>query len=269
MGPEHRFEVRNGEFLLEIPGIRPRVSADRLALFAASATDEFRPVYDFLTTMRFYSIAPLRIRELQDPDPGDYLKRDGGNAAAVLKRLREKNVERYERACRLLAKVGQGIRKVEYRAIAQEETLQYKQYVGLKDPWTFDALNMSDGTLRALGVLLAAYQPGLHSVIVIEEPAATVHRAVTELIVGVLLDTAHERQVLLTTHSPDILDHKERLAGRTDSDRHHGGRPNADLCPLGCQSRSHPQTSLHPRGTTAFGGAKPRPGCGSGVCGTV
>jgi len=209
MGGEHRFEVRNGEFFEAIPGIRPKVSSDRLALYAASATHEFRPVYDFLTTMRFYSIVPLRVRELQDPDPGDYLKRDGSNAAAVLKRLREENSEQYERVCRLLAKVAQGIRRVEYRAVGQKETLQFRQDIGLKDPWTFDALNMSDGTLRVLGVLLAAYQPGLHSVVAIEEPEATVHPAVTELIVSVLLDTAHERQVLLTTHSPDVLDYKD------------------------------------------------------------
>jgi len=31
----------------------------------------------------------------------------------------------------------------------------------------------------------------------------------TELIVQVLLDASHERQVLLTTHSPDILDYKD------------------------------------------------------------
>jgi len=209
MSEEYRFELRNGEFSEKIPGIRPRVSPDRLALFAASATEEFRPVYDFLTSMRFYSITPLRVRELQDPDQGDYLKRDGSNAAAVLRRLREEDTDRYDRVCRLLSKVAEGIRKVEYRAIGQKETLQFKQDVGLKDPWTFDGLSMSDGTLRALGVLLAAYQPGIHSVIAIEEPEATVHPAVTELIVGVLMDATHQRQVLLTTHSPDILNQKD------------------------------------------------------------
>jgi hypothetical protein len=213
MGPSRRFEVWDGEFSDKIPGIRPKVSADRLALFAASATEEFRPVYDFLTSMRFYSIVPSRVRELQDPDPGDYLKRDGSNAAAVLKTLREdpSGTDRYERLCRLLSKVVEGIRKVEYRAIGQKETLQFKQDVGLKEPWSFDALNMSDGTLRVLGLLLVVFQPGHHSVIAIEEPEATVHPGAAELIVQVLMDSAHERQVLLTTHSPDILDHKELL----------------------------------------------------------
>jgi predicted ATPase len=168
-------------------------------------------VYDFLTSMRFYSIVPNRLREPQEPDSGDSLKRDGSNAAAVLKRLMAEagGRERYERLCRLISRVVEGIKKVEYHAMGQKETLQFKQDVGRKSPWTFDAANMSDGTLRVLGILLAVYQPGRHSLVAIEEPEATVHPAATELIVEVLMDAAHERQVLLTTHSPDILDHKD------------------------------------------------------------
>lgn len=208
---EHRFEVRDGEFLQEIPGIRPKVSPDRLVLFAASATHEFRPVYDFLTSMRFYSIVPVRLRELQEPDPGEYLKRDGSNAAAVLKRIRDENQsgETYGRLCRLLSRIVDGLERVEYRAVAQKETLQFRQNVGLKHPWTFDALNMSDGTLRVLGLFLAVYQPGRHSLVAVEEPEATLHPAAAEIVVEVLMDAANERQILLTTHSPDILDQKE------------------------------------------------------------
>jgi predicted ATPase len=68
---------------------------------------------------------------------------------------------------------------------------------------------MSDGTLRVLGLLLAVYQAGEHSVVAIEEPESTVHPAVAESIVEVLMDAAQEKQILFTTHSPDIIDHKE------------------------------------------------------------
>jgi len=208
---EHVFEVRNGEFQAKIPGIRPKVSGDRLALTAASATDEFGPVYDFLTSMRFYSIVPERLRELQEPDPGDFLKPDGSNAAAVLKRLREENrrTERYEHLCRLLAQVVKGVEKVEYHSVGQKETLQFRQDIGLKHTWKFDALDMSDGTLRIVGLLLALYQPNSPSVIAIEEPEATVYPTASEIVMGALLDAATREQVLVTTYSPDMLDHKE------------------------------------------------------------
>lgn len=214
MGDSLVFDVQDGQFKKEIPGIRPKISTDRLALYAASATEEFKPVYDFLASMRFYSIVPSRLRELQDPDPddylSDYLKPDGSNAAAVLKRLAEvENGSRYERLCRLLSKVVEGGRKVEYQSIGKKETITFKQDVGLKNHWTFDSLNMSDGTLRVLGLLLAVYQPGKHSVICIEEPEATVHPAMAESIIGVLLDASREKQIVFTTQSPDILDHKD------------------------------------------------------------
>lgn len=207
----HVFEVAKGKFKQAIPGLRPQVQPDRLALFAASATEEFRPVFDFLTSMRVYSVVPSRLRELQEPDAGTFLKSDGSNAAAVLKRLAEgsNGSHRYETLCRLLSKIVSGLERVEYRAVGQKETIQFKQDVGQKHPWGFNALNMSDGTLRALGLLLAVYQPGNPSVIAVEEPEATVHPAVMELIVGVLKDAARERQILLTTHSPDMLDDKE------------------------------------------------------------
>lgn len=202
------FEVKDGRFLREIPGIRPQVAPDRLALFAASATEEFRPVYDFLSSMQVYSIEPGRLRELQDPDVGEVLKPDGSNAAAVMKRLAEQQPERFDRVCRLLAKVVRGVEKVDYKSVGSKETLTFRQDVGQRNLW-FDALNMSDGTLRVLGLLLAAYQPHPSSLVAIEEPEATVHPAAAELLVQVLLDAARERQIVITTHSPDILDFKD------------------------------------------------------------
>jgi predicted ATPase len=209
MGPSHRFEVERGIFRSAIEGIRPTVAPDRLALFAASATPQFRPVYDFLTGMRFYSIVPSELRKLQPPDAGDVLRSDGGNAAAVLRRLKTDAPDRYERIGRLLATAVDGIKSADHKAVGQWETIEFRQDVGQKHPWTFDALNVSDGTLRLLGLLIAVYQPGRATLLGIEEPEATVHPAVAEQILEVLMDASRFRQVLITTHSPDLLDFRE------------------------------------------------------------
>lgn len=210
MAISNSFELVDGEWKTGIPGIRPRVTSDRLALTLLSGAEEFRPVYDFLTGMRLYSIVPDRLRELQEPDSGDSLKPDGSNAAAVLKRLADiENGRRYDRVCRLLSAIVEGVEKVEYHSVGQMETLQFRQDVGLKNPWKFEGLNMSDGTLRVLGLLLAVYQPGDHSVVAIEEPEATVHPAAAETLVEIFLDASAEKQILVTTHSPDLLDCKE------------------------------------------------------------
>ena len=116
---------------------------------------------------------------------------------------------RYERICALLSTAVEGIKGASHKSIDQFETIEFRQDVGLKHPWTFPALNVSDGTLRMLGLLLAVYQLGRASVLGIEEPEATVHPAVTEQILEVLQDASRQRQILVTTHSPDLLDFKD------------------------------------------------------------
>jgi predicted ATPase len=214
MGPRHEFEVENGQFTREVPGIRARIEPDRLALTVISAAEEFRLVYDFLTKIHRYTLRPERLRELQDPDPGegDVLLPDGSNAAAVLRRIKardEQNGQVYERICRLLSQIVPDTTAVEAKSVGRKETLEFRQNIGQHYDWRFDALNMSDGTLRALGILLAIYQPRPASLIAVEEPESTIHPAAAEILMDILLDGAERSQVLITTHSPDILDNKK------------------------------------------------------------
>jgi len=235
MGEPHGYDVVGGRFKREIPGIRPKLEPDRLALVAVSGVEEFRPVYDFLTCMQFYAIASERIRRLQEPNPGEVLNHDGSNAAAVLREIEQRDNEAYERLCRLLSKVVPGTSRVEYVSIGQRETIRFKQDVGDTTPWAFDALSMSDGTLRVLGILLAVYQVSPPSLIAIEEPEATIHPAALEVLVDILMDGAHRAQILLTTHSPDILDDKDILDHRIRVVESHQGK--ATIGPLGKFSR--------------------------------
>ncbi len=161
--------------------------------------------------MRVYAIRPESIRELQKPDSGEFLKSDGSNAAAVLRRVGqfttlEPNV--LGTITRLLSHVAEGITAVFNQPAGALETVSFRQDIGSSRPVAFDALNMSDGTLRVLGLLLAVFQP-LPKVVGIEEPEATVHPTIAEMIMEVLMDAAEEKQVLITTHSPDLLDQKE------------------------------------------------------------
>lgn len=90
------------------------------------------------------------------------------------------------------------------------ETLEFRQAVaGAKHPWRFLAQNMSDGTLRALGVLTALLQGNADyspSLIAIEEPETALHPAASGALREVLNQVAKKNQVLVTSHSPDLLD---------------------------------------------------------------
>lgn len=208
LGPQVVYEVENGVFVKEVEGVRTKLEPDRLALTILSALEEFRPVYDFLTSMRFYAIAPDRVRQLQEPDPGDWLRQDGGNAAAVLREVQRRQKEPYARLCRYLQQIVPGTRSAEYRAAGPMETITFRQDVGGDSPWAFDALSMSDGTLRILGILLAVYQVSPASLLIIEEPEATIHPAALEVLLDVLREASSVAQLVVTTHSPDLLDNK-------------------------------------------------------------
>jgi predicted ATPase len=68
---------------------------------------------------------------------------------------------------------------------------------------------MSDGTLHALGVLLALASGPVDptSPIAVEEPEAMLHPSASAALLEAIQDAADRRQVLVATHSADLLDH--------------------------------------------------------------
>jgi predicted ATPase len=90
------------------------------------------------------------------------------------------------------------------------ETLEFRQdMAGSKHPWRFPAQNMSDGTLRALGVLTALFQGNRDAsplLIGIEEPETALHPAASAALREALAKAAEHTQVIVTSHSPDLLD---------------------------------------------------------------
>ena len=82
-GSENFYSVERGDLKDSSEKVMPPVVSDRLYLVAAAGLPAFRPVYDALSRMGFYNLNPDEIRELQPPDAGDLLRRDGGNLASV------------------------------------------------------------------------------------------------------------------------------------------------------------------------------------------
>jgi predicted ATPase len=68
---------------------------------------------------------------------------------------------------------------------------------------------MSDGTLRALAALVAAFQivlPIGPALVGIEEPETALHPAAMRALVDALDEATLRTQILLTTHSAEMLD---------------------------------------------------------------
>jgi predicted ATPase len=108
-----------------------------------------------------------------------------------------------------------GITNVDVKHIGRKETLEFRQKIGTnQNPWRFGPENMSDGTLRALGVLTALFQAenakrAKVPFVGIEEPEAAVHPGAAGILRDALLIASQKAQVAVTSHSPDLLDDKD------------------------------------------------------------
>lgn len=210
--PEVFYLVRGGSVVGSSVKVAPAASNDRLYLVNASGLAEFRPLYEALSHMGFYSLNPDRIRDLQSPDAGEVLLRDGSNLASVLGQLEQHSSATKQRIEEYLSSVVPGISGVDIKPVGPKETLEFRQQVGANEhPWRFFPANMSDGTLRALGILVALFQSSngrAHRVPVvgIEEPEVALHPAAAGLLRDCLRDASQTTQVIVTSHSPDLLD---------------------------------------------------------------
>jgi|SRR5579871_89607 len=206
-----RFSVVDGKLDFTTESVMPPVSEQRLYLVAAAGIEVFRPVFDGLAGISVFNLNPDVMRQPQTPDTGELLHRDGANVASVLDRLERSKrgsadkvrIEEY------LQHIVPGMHGVRRSDLGNWETLEFIQDVpGAKRPWRFQAQSVSDGTLRALGVLVALFAGtgGTLSTVGIEEPESALHPAAAGVLLDALRDASERRQVIVTSHSPDLLD---------------------------------------------------------------
>ena len=212
--PSAHYHVRSGVVVQSSHTQLPVTLSDRLALVAAAGLPAFRPVYDALTAIEVYNLNPRAMSEMQRPDPGMLLRRDGANAASVLQNT---DAATRIRINEYLSEIVPGVQSAEPKTIGAQETIEFRQAVkGQQHPWHFIAASMSDGTLRALGILLAIHQQRpagngapAPSLIGLEEPETALHPAATSLLLAALRQSSHQTQILVTSHSPDLLDNPD------------------------------------------------------------
>ncbi len=223
------FTVKDGVLLDASFSLRPAVLADRLFLVAASGNPEFRPIFDALSRIEVYNLNPRAIASMQKPDPSEILRRDGSNAASILQRF-PSSLRKTVLAD--LTRIVPGISDIDSRSLGGQETIEFRQVVqGQANPWSFLAESMSDGTLRSLGILLAIYQGSVTDgeqprllTVGLEEPEVALHPAAARVLLGALREGSQHCQILLTSHSPDLLDDAEIPAESIIAVENHQGK---------------------------------------------
>jgi predicted ATPase len=208
---QESYRVEEGVVRHANGGSMPQAAHDRLYLVTVSGLPQFRPVYDALVSMGFYNLSPEMMKRPQSPDAGELLHRDGSNISSVIDRLSHDVPVDMERVGLYLEKIVPGIEGFNRVSLGPQETIEFRTLVaGSEHPWRFYAMNMSDGTLRALGILVAVAQLAGKKdrvrFVGIEEPETALHPAAAGALVGALREASRRTQIAVTTHSPELLD---------------------------------------------------------------
>lgn len=180
-----------------------------LALRALGFLDAYpriRALRTFIEGWQFLSVDLGRVREPQRDERATALASDASNLANVLRTLRASDSGPYTRIVDDVQSLLKHVEELSTQVERGRVTLLMREH-GFSDP--LEALALSDGTLRLLALVTALETMPEHGLLCIEEPEHGLH----PLLFGPLLDLFRERcpangskQVLLTTHSPDLVD---------------------------------------------------------------
>lgn len=189
----------------------PDAFPDRLYLVNASAWPAFRPVYDLLVGLESYNVAPNDIRALGPTDTSGGLRESGAGLTALLRRLEKRAPHELDRALQYLRLIVPNVSDVNVRERGGYRVLEFTlSSEDGKSTRVFPAHNMSDGTLRAFALLVALFAPTTTdlrapTLIALEEPETALHPAAVGVLLDAIREAALSRQVVVTTHSPDLL----------------------------------------------------------------
>lgn len=187
--------------------VSPAVEANALALPLVGGDKRFATIFRYLSSIRTYRIEPAAVRSMQDSDGGTALRSDGGNIARVLREIRRKSPQQdWPRVCELLESVVPGTVDVRPKKRGDKLLLEFSQRQKRVAPVKFEASSMSDGSLRALGLITAVFQYPKPSLLIFEDPEASIHVTALGTIIDVLRHASRSTQVVAVTHSSEILD---------------------------------------------------------------
>jgi len=218
-GDEHAvvyFRVRDGQ-VESNSGPMPAALPDHLYLVNASGIADFQDVYKALATMRFYQFDTGAIKRSASAGEEPVLAEDGSNLPGVLLKLANRHPDFMQRVREYLQMVVPDLEDVYAFEFGRQYALAFKER-GEAGRLSFGAEQMADGTLRALAILLMLFQqvPGDErpvSLMALEEPETGLHRAAMGVLRDAFGDATETTQLLVTTHSTDLLDSKDVDAG--------------------------------------------------------
>ncbi len=149
--------------------------------------------------------ATSQFKKNWDAEDHAYMRADGGNLPAILYRLEQEDLRRYDVICRHIRRVLPGFDRFEIEEQYGKVALRWRSRHSDK---TYGAHLTSDGSLRffALVTLLNLPAEMLPGVLLLDEPELGLHPKAVALVGDMILALAESRQVIVATQSPLLVD---------------------------------------------------------------
>lgn len=128
---------------------------------------------------------------------------NGEGLYSALFNLRSKARDVYERILALLEQGFPGFHRIEFEVVgAGQVTLMWLDRHA-KEPLYPNQL--SEGTLRFLWLITSLLSPAIPPILMLDEPEVSLHPELLMLLAAVLQEAAINSQVMVATHSPDLI----------------------------------------------------------------
>ena len=178
------------------------------------------PVFSENTFIRVFDFDPRELKKTSSMASVRMLNEDGSNIASILQTI----LRNKEKSKKLTTLLKQFLPFVESLSVENnpDKSFSYKireRYNGKP----FYANFLSDGTVSILALILALYFEERSNIIILEEPERNIHPKLLASLISSAEDVSKEKQIIITTHNPEMLKHAEianvRLVSRTTSGR--------------------------------------------------
>jgi predicted ATPase len=199
-----QFKTKGGKWIEGPAGLTPPLDDKSLALSIIGGDTRFQPLVHALQQMAVYAIFPDTLRAPQKYSPIKPMDRHGSNWASILKDQPKQSWK--PELVSALHKLTGDTEDIKVSQAASYLVVQFRHTSPNRKLKWFDAAQESDGTLRVAGIVTALLQEPPTPVIGIEEPELTVHPGAIPLLYDFLKQASERSQVIVTTHSPELLD---------------------------------------------------------------
>lgn len=163
-----------------------------------------------ISSPRFSAIYPNTLRSPARPDTDRRLKENGENWASILKAMRQaaRGRQAFASILEMMKFVMPSLLDVRVKGVGGYLVPQFivKDSPNSKEH-AFDPLQLSDGTLRIFGMLIALYQRPPSKLLALEEPEQTVNPAILAMLADAFKEVSQTTQLFVTTHSPNLIDY--------------------------------------------------------------